>query len=212
MWSSVDNQELTSGSDSDMSLSSMVFPNHTSGSDDSVGEGDLGAGLDQSMVLLEHSELHADDEHCGNVWRLYFGSSYETESESYPPSVQVNTVIMLLLILFNRYRNSHSSLHVGYWAYITCITLVSILSFSFPAQNSRCVSAPNSMNHDFTAASVRGPSTLLPPLYMSSLQSGFEEVNPEQLERLLQDINNVKNNCRKVGVSGSGDFCVSFIV
>ncbi|XP_030003125.1 peroxisomal ATPase PEX1 [Sphaeramia orbicularis] len=145
--------ELTSGSDSDMSLSSMVFPNNSSGSDDSVGEGDLGAGLDQSMVLLEHSELQADDEHCGNIWRLYFGSSYETESGSSPPS----------------------------------------------AQNSRCVSAPNSMTHDFTAASVRGPGSSLPPLYMSSLQSGYEELNPEQLERLLQDVNNVKNNCRKVG-------------
>uniref|UniRef100_A0A673CK92 Peroxisomal ATPase PEX1 n=1 Tax=Sphaeramia orbicularis TaxID=375764 RepID=A0A673CK92_9TELE len=147
---------LTSGSDSDMSLSSMVFPNNSSGSDDSVGEGDLGAGLDQSMVLLEHSELQADDEHCGNIWRLYFGSSYETD---------------------------HSHLY-----------------------NSRCVSAPNSMTHDFTAASVRGPGSSLPPLYMSSLQSGYEELNPEQLERLLQDVNNVKNNCRKVGVSGSGYF------
>lgn len=75
-----DNQELASGSDSDMSLSSMIFPNNSSGSDDSVGEGDPGVGLDQSMVLLEPSELQAEDEqHRSNIWRLYFGSSYESE-------------------------------------------------------------------------------------------------------------------------------------
>lgn len=81
-----DNQELTSGSDSDMSLSSMIFPNNSSGSDDSVGEGD------QSMVLLEPSELQAEDEqHCGNVWRLYFGSSYESELGNSPISGLVSS-------------------------------------------------------------------------------------------------------------------------
>ncbi|XP_078124108.1 peroxisomal ATPase PEX1 isoform X2 [Sander vitreus] len=79
--------ELISGSDSDMSLSSMIFPNNSSGSDDSVGEGDPGVGLDQSMVLLEPSELQAEDEHHrGNVWRLYFGSSYESELGNSPIS------------------------------------------------------------------------------------------------------------------------------
>ncbi|KAM3857900.1 peroxisomal ATPase PEX1 [Diretmus argenteus] len=72
-------QELTTGSDSDVSLSSMIFLNHSSGSDDSAGEGEPGPTLDQSMVLLEHSELQAEPEHCSNVWRLYFGSSYESE-------------------------------------------------------------------------------------------------------------------------------------
>lgn len=81
-----DNQELTSGSQSDMSLSSMIFPNNCSGSDDSVGEGEAVAGLDQSMVLLEPSELKVEDEHLGNVWRLYFGSSYESESGNSPIS------------------------------------------------------------------------------------------------------------------------------
>uniref|UniRef100_A0A671UCX0 Peroxisomal ATPase PEX1 n=1 Tax=Sparus aurata TaxID=8175 RepID=A0A671UCX0_SPAAU len=81
-----DNQELTSGSESDMSLSSMIFPNNCSGSDDSVGEGEAVAGLDQSMVLLEPSELKVEDEHLGNVWRLYFGSSYESESGNSPIS------------------------------------------------------------------------------------------------------------------------------
>lgn len=57
----------------------MIFPNHSSGSDDSVGDGEPGAALDQSMVLLEPSELQAECEHRSNIWRLYFGSSYESE-------------------------------------------------------------------------------------------------------------------------------------
>ncbi|XP_070777978.1 peroxisomal ATPase PEX1 [Enoplosus armatus] len=137
--------ELTSGSDSDMSLSSMMFPNNSSGSDDSVGE-------EQTMVLLEPSELQAEDEqHRGNVWRLYFGSSYESELGNSPIS----------------------------------------------GLNSQGVSGPNSMTHDFTRASVRDPGGSLPPVYMSSLQSGYEELGPEQLERLQQDINNIKKNYRR---------------
>ncbi|KAM4597609.1 peroxisomal ATPase PEX1-like [Polymixia lowei] len=144
--------ELTSGSDSDMSLSSMIFLNHSSGSDDSAGEGDPGLGLDQSMVLLEHSELQAEPEqNHSNVWRLYFGSSYESELEN----------------------PSYSGL------------------------NSQCVSGPTSVTHDLTGASVRDPSGSLPPAYMSSLQKGFEEPGQEQLERLLQDISNIKNNYRR---------------
>ncbi|XP_035537876.1 peroxisome biogenesis factor 1 [Morone saxatilis] len=144
--------ELTSGSDSDMSLSSMIFPNNSSGSDDSVGEGDPAVGLDQSMVLLEPSELQADDEHHrSNVWRLYFGSSYESELGNSPIS----------------------------------------------GLNSQCVSGPNSVTHDFTRASIRDPGGSLPPAYMSSLQSGYEELGPEQLERLQQDISNIKNNYKR---------------
>ncbi|KAM7384162.1 hypothetical protein PAMA_011487 [Pampus argenteus] len=138
--------ELTSGSDSDMSLSSMMFPNHTSGSDDSVGEGD------QSVVLLDPSDLQAEDEqHCGNVWRLYFGSSYESELGNSPIS----------------------------------------------GLNSHCVSGPSSMTHDFTGASVHDPGSSLPAAFMSSLQSGYEELGPEKLERLQQDISNIKNNYRR---------------
>jgi len=59
----------------------MMFPNNSSGSDDSVGEGD--PGLDQSIVLLEPSELRAE-EHRGNVWRIYFGSSYESDVGNSP--------------------------------------------------------------------------------------------------------------------------------
>ncbi|XP_069317906.1 peroxisomal ATPase PEX1 isoform X1 [Eulemur rufifrons] len=66
----------SSSSDSDLSLSSMVFLNHSSGSDDSAGDGEC--GLDQSLVSLEMSEI-LPDESKFNMYRLYFGSSYESE-------------------------------------------------------------------------------------------------------------------------------------
>ncbi|AWP21749.1 putative peroxisome biogenesis factor 1 [Scophthalmus maximus] len=148
-----DNQELTCGSDSDMSLSSMIFPNNSSGSDDSVGERDQGTCLDQSIVLLEPDELRAEEEHHrSNVWRLYFGSSYESESG--------NSTISGL--------------------------------------NSQCISGPNSITQDCAGASVRDPGGSVPPVFMSSLQSGYEELSPEQLERLQEDVNNIKNNHRRV--------------
>lgn len=61
------------------------------------------------------------------------------------------------------------------------------------------------MTHDFTRTSVRDPGGSLPPAYMSSLQSGYEELGPEQLERLQQDINNIKNNHRRANVSDTMD-------
>ncbi|XP_034455813.1 peroxisome biogenesis factor 1 isoform X2 [Hippoglossus hippoglossus] len=144
--------ELTCGSDSDMSLSSMIFPNNISGSDDSVGEGDPAAGLDQSMVLLEPDELHVENEHHrSNIWRLYFGSSDESELGNSPIS----------------------------------------------GLNSQCVSGPSSMTQDCVGASARDPSGSVPPAYMSSLQRGYEELSPEQLERLQQDVNSIKNNYRR---------------
>ncbi|KAI4890260.1 hypothetical protein NFI96_014035 [Prochilodus magdalenae] len=76
--------DLGSGSDSDVSLSSLIFLNHSSGSDDSAGEGE--AGLESSAaVLLEHSELPPDDPRH-NIWRLYFGSSFELELDNQSPS------------------------------------------------------------------------------------------------------------------------------
>lgn len=57
------------------------------------------------------------------------------------------------------------------------------------------------MTHDFTRASGREPGGSLPPAYMSSLQSGYEELSPEQLERLQQDINNIKKNYKRANVS-----------
>ncbi|XP_075414533.1 peroxisomal ATPase PEX1 [Tenrec ecaudatus] len=69
-------QDGSSSSDSDLSLSSMVFLNHSSGSDDSAGDGEC--GLEQSLVSLEMSEI-LPDESKFNMYRLYFGSSYESE-------------------------------------------------------------------------------------------------------------------------------------
>ncbi|XP_042822332.1 peroxisome biogenesis factor 1 isoform X5 [Panthera tigris] len=69
-------QDGSSSSDSDLSLSSMVFLNHSSGSDDSAGDGEC--GLEQSLVSLELSEM-LPDESKFNMYRLYFGSSYESE-------------------------------------------------------------------------------------------------------------------------------------
>lgn len=40
---------------------------------------------------------------------------------------------------------------------------------------------------------------------MSSLQSGYEELGAEQLERLQQDINNIKNNYKRANVSDNNE-------
>uniref|UniRef100_A0A8C7M6J6 Peroxisomal ATPase PEX1 n=1 Tax=Oncorhynchus kisutch TaxID=8019 RepID=A0A8C7M6J6_ONCKI len=77
--------DLGSGSDSDISLSSMIFLNHSSGSDDSTGEGERVCGLDHSMVLLDLSDVPPEDPR-GNIWRLYFGSSFESELGNPSPS------------------------------------------------------------------------------------------------------------------------------
>ncbi|XP_060104473.1 peroxisomal ATPase PEX1 [Heteronotia binoei] len=69
-------QDIGSSSDSDLSLSSMVFLNQSSGSDDSAGDGE--GGMEQSLVSLEMSELLPEDPRS-NIYRLYFGSSYESE-------------------------------------------------------------------------------------------------------------------------------------
>ncbi|KAJ7991800.1 hypothetical protein DPEC_G00287630 [Dallia pectoralis] len=75
--------ERGSGSDSDVSLSSMVLLNHSSGSDDSAGEGE---GEDPSMVPRDTNGPPADPP--ANLWRLYFGSSFESELENPSPSGQ----------------------------------------------------------------------------------------------------------------------------
>ena len=78
------------GSDSDGSLSSMIFLNNSSASEDSLGEAEPALSLDQSMVFLEHSMLPAADPAQGsNAWRLYFGSSYESELGHASPSPPV---------------------------------------------------------------------------------------------------------------------------
>ncbi|NXY46745.1 PEX1 factor, partial [Ceuthmochares aereus] len=76
-------QDFSSRSDSDFSLSSMVFLNHSSGSDDSAVDGE--AGLEQSLVSLDMSDLLPEDPRS-NMYRLYFGSSYESELGNGTPS------------------------------------------------------------------------------------------------------------------------------
>lgn len=80
---SLHHQELKSGSDSDMSLSSIIFLNNSSASDDSMSYGEPAPGPEQSTVLPEPAELRLE-EPPGNVWRLYFGSSYESEMGNSP--------------------------------------------------------------------------------------------------------------------------------
>ncbi|XP_054847585.1 peroxisomal ATPase PEX1 [Eublepharis macularius] len=75
--------DIGSSSDSDLSLSSMVFLNQSSGSDDSAGDGE--GGMEQSLVSLEMSELLPEDPRS-NIYRLYFGSSYESELGNGTPS------------------------------------------------------------------------------------------------------------------------------
>uniref|UniRef100_A0A8C5REP2 Peroxisomal ATPase PEX1 n=1 Tax=Laticauda laticaudata TaxID=8630 RepID=A0A8C5REP2_LATLA len=67
---------VSSSSDSDLSLSSMVFLNQSSGSDDSARDGE--GGLEQSLTSLELCDLLPEDPRS-NIYRLYFGSSYESE-------------------------------------------------------------------------------------------------------------------------------------
>ncbi|NXL75318.1 PEX1 factor, partial [Leptocoma aspasia] len=76
-------QDFGSSSDSDFSLSSMVFLNHSSGSDDSATDGE--AGLEHSLVSLDMSDLLPEDPRS-NMYRLYFGSSYESELGNGTPS------------------------------------------------------------------------------------------------------------------------------
>ncbi|NXG10671.1 PEX1 factor, partial [Sakesphorus luctuosus] len=76
-------QDFGSSSDSDFSLSSMVFLNHSSGSDDSATDGE--AGLEQSLVSLDMSDLLPEDPRS-NMYRIYFGSSYESELGNGTPS------------------------------------------------------------------------------------------------------------------------------
>ncbi|KAF2983508.1 hypothetical protein EK904_005701 [Melospiza melodia maxima] len=76
-------QDFGSSSDSDFSLSSMVFLNHSSGSEDSATDGEL--GLEHSLVSLDMSDLLPEDPRS-NMYRLYFGSSYESELGNGTPS------------------------------------------------------------------------------------------------------------------------------
>ncbi|XP_053323032.1 peroxisomal ATPase PEX1 isoform X2 [Spea bombifrons] len=69
-------QDNGSGSDSDVSLSSIIFLNPSSGSDESVGEPD--GAIEQSLACLDVLKLPPEDPKS-SIWQLYFGSSYESE-------------------------------------------------------------------------------------------------------------------------------------
>ncbi|XP_075683815.1 peroxisomal ATPase PEX1 isoform X2 [Rhinoderma darwinii] len=69
-------QDSGSGSDSDASLSSMIFLNHSSVSDESSGEPD--GALEQSFTSLDMVKIPPDDSKS-NIWRLYFGSSNDSD-------------------------------------------------------------------------------------------------------------------------------------
>ncbi|XP_018413103.1 PREDICTED: peroxisome biogenesis factor 1 isoform X2 [Nanorana parkeri] len=69
-------QDSSSGSDSDASLSSMIFLNQSSVSDESGGEAD--SVLDHSLTSLEMIRI-PPEEPKSNIWRLYFGSSNESD-------------------------------------------------------------------------------------------------------------------------------------
>ncbi|XP_061903195.1 peroxisome biogenesis factor 1 isoform X1 [Entelurus aequoreus] len=119
-----------------MSLSSMTFPNHSSSSDDPVDEGHARASPEPSK----------EQQHGGNLWRLYFGSPLESEC-----------------------GNS--------------------------AAADVCVSQSDSLSLN---PSTRAPS--LPPLTMSSLRSGLEELTDEHLQRLQEYISHIKSNyCKAKG-------------
>lgn len=89
-------QDFGSSSDSDLSLSSMVFLNHSSGSEDSATDGET--GLEQSLVSLDMSDLLPEDPRS-NVYRLYFGSSYESELGNGTPSELVKYLLNILNFL-----------------------------------------------------------------------------------------------------------------
>uniref|UniRef100_A0A8C5FAW4 Peroxisomal ATPase PEX1 n=1 Tax=Gadus morhua TaxID=8049 RepID=A0A8C5FAW4_GADMO len=146
------------GSDSDGSLSSMIFLNNSSASEDSLGEAEPALSLDQSMVFLEHSMLPAADPAQGsNAWRLYFGSSYESELGHASPS----------------------------------------------PPNSLCASGPGSTTQESSAGALaREAAGSLPPACMPTLRGGFQELGPEELQRLLLDVGVVKGSYRRTDVSG----------
>lgn len=71
----------------------MVFLNHSSGSDDSAIDGE--AAPEQSLISLDMSELLPEDPRS-NMYRLYFGSSYESELGNGSPSELVNHTLDIL--------------------------------------------------------------------------------------------------------------------
>ncbi|XP_054620277.1 peroxisome biogenesis factor 1 isoform X2 [Dunckerocampus dactyliophorus] len=122
----------------DMSLSSMLFPNHSCSSDEPVDEGDAGVGPEPSN--------HHQQNHGGNLWRLYFGNSLESECGNPPAAADV------------------------------------------------CIAQPDSLTYDRPACAL---APTLPPIIMSSLRGGLEELSDERLQRLQEDVHHIKINHRR---------------
>lgn len=78
---------------------------------------------------------------------------------------------------------------------------LSTFALSLPFQNPRGICRPNSLTHDSTRPGLRDPGGSAPLTFVPSLLSGFKELNAEQMERLQEDIKNIKNNYRRTKVS-----------
>ncbi|XP_077363973.1 peroxisomal ATPase PEX1 isoform X2 [Festucalex cinctus] len=63
----------------DMSLSSMAFPNNSSGSDELPDDGD-GVSLEPAELQVSDKQQHQPN--SGDVWRLHFGRSFESAEEN----------------------------------------------------------------------------------------------------------------------------------
>ena len=83
-----------------------------------------------------------------------------------------------------------------------------VLTSSFPAvppspQNSLCASGPGSTTQESSAGALaREAAGSLPPACMPTLRGGFQELGPEELQRLLLDVGVVKGSYRRTDVSG----------
>eukprot|EP00069_Balaena_mysticetus_P015644 bmy_09341T0 len=180
-------QDGGSSSDSDLSLSSMVFLNHSSGSDDSAGDGEC--GLEQSLVSLEMSEV-LPDESKFNMYRLYFGSSYESElgngtssdlTELAVRGAEVASGCDYPLVSFRTVEDNEK---FG--------TIMSkILTTKCYLLSSQCLSAPSSMTRDFPGVPGKDQSSQ-PPVFRTASQEGYQELTQEQRDQLRADISIIK--------------------
>nr|XP_057903947.1 peroxisomal ATPase PEX1-like isoform X1 [Doryrhamphus excisus] len=124
----------------DLSLSSMLFPNHSSSSEEPADEGDAGRESPEPSKQHQH--------HGSGLWRLYFGSSFDSECGNPPPAA---------------------------------------------AADGR-LAQPASLTYDRPAHAL---APTLPPLVMSSLRGGLEELSDERLQRLQEDVRHIKINHRR---------------
>lgn len=111
----------------------MVFLNQSSGSDDSAGDGE--GGMEQSLVSLEMSELLPEDPRS-NIYRLYFGSSYESELGNGTPSEMVTSCFPLIDTVWS--ENFYELLWLRkLWAVCFILTPTYILPYYFPFRRTK---------------------------------------------------------------------------